>query len=1041
MLVLDGLGYHDDGEEHYNDDEPSDMRRADASAIAITANALKKARKDRALLEASKGLADDDGNVPGGKNKSMWDFVQVGPVSKAGAANKPSSISHSSIPPSGGHNFDSLLDQLDHIGHIPPVSKRRRIGQAQLLRQQHSKPHAPVSISRSSHPRSSYKVNTFSNRNRESQRVAKYHGQEDDDDDDVQDTSHFNDFDPRDDYEENSDVPTESHSDKIQTEDIKREQSYLSTHDERERAMGKVNVDNVKQSEKHAELEESPHDADTQKNTRKRLISSSRQYRVPVISKQPEEPIHTVENTETSVSHSSAPITNLPSSVDFNSSSFKPDVIAVDDTGAAAALSALAASLESIVQLETTSDSSENIANQRSYVDFFWLDIQEKNGNILLYGKVEAPRPSDASGQQQQLDVANQFISCCAVVKNNQRCLFVLPRLKQDGSGEYESMQDVHAEMKSVLQPKCIPHVAGVTWGGKVVKRKYAFGDSDVPREETSYLKIVYDAKYPAPERSVCLGGSLKFIHKIFGSGATPMENFILKRKMMGPCWLRFYDVSPVTSPVSWCKVEFSVNSPKNVLRYDMLTMGKEKESAPMAPPRPAPPITTVTIKLKTFVNAKTQKSEVVSLTAICHRQVLIDAATEETFKRMTQLSLIRPIPLMSTLNGAATAQFPRDLDSELRVGMPQLLQMPNERALLNRFFTQLGVWDPDVIVGHNAWGYDLEVLLSRCMENKVPAWSKIGRTRRSDFPKPSYFQGGKEWAIAEVLTGRLVCDIYLSSKELLKETTYSLENLAKTQLKAQRIDIDPVDIPLWFATGKAIAQLAKHTLNDAQLVQRLMFKLQILPLTKQLTCIAGNLWSRTLKGNRAERNEYLLLHEFHQLKYIVPEKETSKQRRESLGIDGNGKAKYSGGLVLEPKKGLYDSFILLLDFNSLYPSIIQEYNLCFTTVDWSNLNASKDSSTGAVQHSTRLEDEDEGEDMEIDAGLLTHDNLPPLPDKSVETGVLPRVIKSLVDRRRNVKSILKNERNIEKQQEVRKNSYRNPSPHVNLINNLSNWF
>lgn len=61
------------------------------------------------------------------------------------------------------------------------------------------------------------------------------------------------------------------------------------------------------------------------------------------------------------------------------------------------------------------------------------------------------------------------------------------------------------------------------------------------------------------------------------------------------------------------------------------------------------------------------------------------------------------------------------------------------------------------------------------------------------------------------------------------------------------------------------------------------MFKLQVIPLSCQLTALSGNLWARTMRGGRAERIEYLLLHEFHKRKYLTPEKVKKRSTLQSL--------------------------------------------------------------------------------------------------------------------------------------------------------------
>lgn len=157
-----------------------------------------------------------------------------------------------------------------------------------------------------------------------------------------------------------------------------------------------------------------------------------------------------------------------------------------------------------------------------------------------------------------------------------------------------------------------------------------------------------------------------------------------------------------------------------------------------------------------------------------------------------------------------------------------------------------------------------------------------------------------------------------------------------------QELDAEAA-LKTWATSKEGLMNFVNHCDTDTYFIAALVLRLQMLSLTKVLTNIAGNSWARTLSGTRAERNEYILLHEFHRNKYICPDKYSSKLQKaeekiqegdEDESVDKKKKDKFKGGLVFEPEKGLYDRFILVMDFNSLYPSIIQEFNICFTTVE-----------------------------------------------------------------------------------------------------------
>lgn len=599
----------------------------------------------------------------------------------------------------------------------------------------------------------------------------------------------------------------------------------------------------------------------------------------------------------------------------------------------------------------------------------YWYDLHEEKyadpGTLYLFGKVQAPCTSDTEDEEPE------WLSCCVKISKVDRNMYIIPRktLRLPGGEEtdtpvslvdFEDENCVYSEFKRNMARERLSVDNCIK--GRPVTRFCTFDDDDVPRGVHQCLKYKCPAEISEVPKSVRSGNS--YCH-IAGAETTCTEQLLLRRKIMGPCWLTISDAKPSNSNFSWCKMEFGVTGIKGI------NVAEEHRNTP------SPTLRVMSLSIKTVFNEQKRRNEIVMLATTGVEKVSADAATPDWEQRTDSRVLLR---------APEHRALPLDLRDTVRSKQLPIDVQPTERALLNCFFARIHRFDPDVIVAHNIMGFDLEILLARASENKCANWDRLGRLRRRNHP-PKVRAGSNGANLGKYVAGRLLCDTYLSAKDLVRQTTYTLKELCKIQLGVGRDTVESEDIPKHYSDTQNLLGLAHHTAKDTRLVLMLMTHLQVIPLSKQLTNLAGNLWTRTLRGGKAERNENLLMHEFfrarHDLsgtptKFLLPDKKGySDNPNEPKGRRVRKKAAYAGGLVLEPKKGFYDNMILLLDFNSLYPSIIREYNICFTTITTPDLD-------------------ENGEEQ-----------LPDIPSDTPK-GILPRVIKTLIESRGAVKQELK---------------------------------
>ncbi len=672
-------------------------------------------------------------------------------------------------------------------------------------------------------------------------------------------------------------------------------------------------------------------------------------------------------------------------------------------------------------------------------LDFFWFDAftdQSRNTDaVYLFGKVwvEAIKKyASASVCGKFLAVVfliKNFNSKFFAVKNVERSVFLLPRERLlDDKTRRVTLNDVYEEFRDRVAPR----LKIAEFRSRRVVKRYAFELANIPAE-AEYLEVKYSGAYQPLPPAYHTGNTYRHV---FGAGASILERLILTLGLAGPGWLVLKNATLTEAPVTWCKIELAVNGQAQIsVEGGAGTAGST--DTPLKPPRPSPDFTLLSLNFKTFANPETRQNEIVAISCLANRSFKFEQSSTSSSSNQalkhdptsTPAKYDSHFCMITRPSAKAGIQLPIDFTPKMALKeyrKTTLSVHSSERELLSCFLAKFHQLDADIIVGHDVFAFDYDLLLSRFAHFKVQnLWSKLGRIRRTGLPIRTKDK--------HLLAGRLVCDVKILARELIRAKSYDLTELAATILKKGRFEVEQALLPNYYASSPQLLRLVDLMMRDNELTLGIMYELNCLPLVKQITNIAGNLLSRTLLGGRAERNEYLLLHAFHEKGYIVPDKvvrfgkdlkgggggasksaapvseaieEAEAEDDGEEGGSGGGKKKgkavakpsstsYVGGLVLEPKVGFYDKFILLMDFNSLYPSIIQEYNICFTTVKVNHLVEQGDleqSSPEAIAH--LLDDHQNGDGSDKEG----------VPK---EEGILPTEIRKLVESRREVKRAL----------------------------------
>lgn len=258
----------------------------------------------------------------------------------------------------------------------------------------------------------------------------------------------------------------------------------------------------------------------------------------------------------------------------------------------------------------------------------------------------------------------------------------------------------------------------------------------------------------------------------------------------------------------------------------------------------------------------------------------------------------------------------------------------PTERDLIEAYFLLVIEINPDVIIGYNIFMFDFKYIDTRLRRKLIglPSGSRVQSigTERIDINWSSSAYGFNDYIVID-LPGRTVIDVYQYVTKEYRLQSYSLSSVAEKFTGKKKIDLPYKEVFSLYEKGdkRSIETIARYCIVDSLLTIGLFDNMNIWVSVVEMSAVARTRVRDLYTRGQQIRVKSQLYKECYSKGIVFDRAELLLEEFE-----------YDGAIVSNPIPGLY-KWCSLLDFSSLYPSVIISHNICYSTLTGKDCNQS----------------------------------------------------------------------------------------------------